>query len=1037
MKSRAALLAAAMLIFLSHASALHAQVTSISMTPIIEAGYVQEECDTDIDDSDTEDNYEADVTCTFDTPQGGSSSCQNGPSFESATCIQQFGILPGGLYQTSGQHSLDLNFDSACTPEYADPLGYQFASGSCGSNFCVSTPLDDGTLYCYSANQLSLAITRSSTVTTISISPLQSEVGAGGTITFTTNVSSANWVLSPASGEGKLNSSSGSTVVYAAPSAVAIPTDLTITVTNSANPNDQASTTISLTPAAVSILPDPPAEMNQGQTQSFTATVTGNSNPAVTWSINPSPPGGGQIANGNYTAPPAVATQQEVTITATSVADTSQSASVTVTLLPVSITLAPVSPFVAVPGLQVPLSATLTGAVNSPTLTWTPGAPFITSTGPDSAYYTVPSTPITTQTQVQVTAADPLTPPVTSSALTLTLIPPVVITAIGGTWAAGQVSTVTLTGTGFGTAPAVTLSDSNIVFSVTSATNTSIQGTVTIPAYAQPEVVTVYVTAGGVRSPGGNVSVVPVTLTLTVQPSGTLSIIETQSQPFTASIACKSQNGGTCTPTSSTATWLITSNPAQGTLGQNTGIYTNTATGYSSVQTVTAKACANANPSVCQLFQITLTPIAVSVSPTAETLTSGKTQTFTASVSGTTGASGTTNVTWSINPVVGNISTSGPSASTVYTAPSPVAAAQMVTVKACSTVDASRCNSSAQVTLQTTPDFGIQASPTVQTVNSGSSTTYTVTVSSIDGFTGNVALSASGLPTGATGQFSPTSVAGAGLSTFTVTVPGSTATANYGLVITGTSGSLVHSVNVTLKVVHPYPIIGVNWNATLIAMGSTFTYPSTTPAGTPTSVAFAITNTGTASLNVSPPNIEQPIQAPVVFTVIAEPSTPVAPGGNTSFRLRLESSTPGTFTGYTVVISSDDPATPFYTFNVQGTVTPASEPVISITGVAPGSTFTFPSSTPVGTPVSVLFTINNTGTANLVISNPSALVAFGSAFFQIGSPPTTPVLPGGNTTFRVRLLSTTAGTYTETVSIESNDSVNPAYSFIVKGTVTP
>jgi hypothetical protein len=56
-------------------------------------------------------------------------------------------------------------------------------------------------------------------------------------------------------------------------------------------------------------------------------------------------------------------------------------------------------------------------------------------------------------------------------------------------------------------------------------------------------------------------------------------------------------------------------------------------------------------------------------------------------------------------------------------------------------------------------DFTVTATPSSQTVQSGGSTTYTVTVSSSGGtFSSPAALTVSGLPTGATGSFSPASV---------------------------------------------------------------------------------------------------------------------------------------------------------------------------------------------------------------------------------------------------------------------------------------
>lgn len=59
----------------------------------------------------------------------------------------------------------------------------------------------------------------------------------------------------------------------------------------------------------------------------------------------------------------------------------------------------------------------------------------------------------------------------------------------------------------------------------------------------------------------------------------------------------------------------------------------------------------------------------------------------------------------------------------------------------------------------TAPDFSVSASPAAQSVNSGGSTTYNITVGSINGdFDNAVTLSASGLPMGATAMFVPAAV---------------------------------------------------------------------------------------------------------------------------------------------------------------------------------------------------------------------------------------------------------------------------------------
>jgi glucose/arabinose dehydrogenase/endonuclease YncB( thermonuclease family) len=111
----------------------------------------------------------------------------------------------------------------------------------------------------------------------------------------------------------------------------------------------------------------------------------------------------------------------------------------------------------------------------------------------------------------------------------------------------------------------------------------------------------------------------------------------------------------------------------------------------------------------------------------------------------------------------------------------------------------------ATFTASATPDFTIAAAPSSQSVAQGGNTTYTVTVAPANGFTGTVALSVSGLPTGATSGFNPTTIAGSGTVTLTVTAGASTPTGSSPLTITGTSGTLSHTANATLVVTAAAP----------------------------------------------------------------------------------------------------------------------------------------------------------------------------------------------------------------------------------------
>ena len=91
-------------------------------------------------------------------------------------------------------------------------------------------------------------------------------------------------------------------------------------------PPPTPTTAVSVSPATASLF--------LGQTQQFSATVTGNSNTSVTWSVNGV--GGGNSSAGTisegglYTAPSLLPSSASITIAATSQADTTASGSASV-----------------------------------------------------------------------------------------------------------------------------------------------------------------------------------------------------------------------------------------------------------------------------------------------------------------------------------------------------------------------------------------------------------------------------------------------------------------------------------------------------------------------------------------------------------------------------------------------------------------------------------------------------------------------------------------------------------------------------------
>lgn len=100
------------------------------------------------------------------------------------------------------------------------------------------------------------------------------------------------------------------------------------------------------------------------------------------------------------------------------------------------------------------------------------------------------------------------------------------------------------------------------------------------------------------------------------------------------------------------------------------------------------------------------------------------------------------------------------------------------------------------------PNFTVAVTPSTRTISRGSSTTYTVTVTATNAFAGTVTLKSSITPSanGLTMSFSPTSVTlgTSASSTLTVATSRKTAKHTFTITITGTSGTLVHSVTVML-----------------------------------------------------------------------------------------------------------------------------------------------------------------------------------------------------------------------------------------------
>ena len=170
------------------------------------------------------------------------------------------------------------------------------------------------------------------------------------------------------------------------------------------------------------------------------------------------------------------------------------------------------------------------------------------------------------------------------------------------------------------------------------------------------------------------------------------------------------------------------------------------------------------------------------------------------------------------------------------------------------------------------PDFRIYAYPSYLRVTAGSTGNSTIILASLYGFNGTVSLAAS-VPDGWTASFAPSSLSLANgyygyysygsynWSTLSITVPSDAATGKYTIVVTGSSGSLAHSVNVTVNVVTPDFWMNVFPSHLWVSAGST---------GNSTVILASLYGfSGTVSLSASVPDGWSASFAPSSLSVTA------------------------------------------------------------------------------------------------------------------------------------------------------------------------
>ena len=271
----------------------------------------------------------------------------------------------------------------------------------------------------------------------------------------------------------------------------------------------------------------------------------------------------------------------------------------------------------------------------------------------------------------------------------------------------------------------------------------------------------------------------------------------------------------------------------------------------------------------------------VSVTPASRSVAAGTSTSYTIAVSALSGFAGTASLSLSGLPAsVGTfapaaIQAAGSSQLTINTA-ALATGNYPLTISATS----GSITHTAAVTLVVT-DFSVGVMPSSQTVSAGASTSYSVTVGALNGFSGTVALSVSGLSSSVgTATFTPSTVGGSGTAQLALTTNAAAQAGSYPLTITGTSGSLQHSKAVTLTVGGGDFALSASPSSVSIYRGQTASYTAST-AGV---AGFS----GSVSLSVS---------GLPAYATASWVGNPITTPGSATLRVRASGWTPrGTFT---------------------------------------------------------------------------------------------------------------------------------------------
>ena len=211
----------------------------------------------------------------------------------------------------------------------------------------------------------------------------------------------------------------------------------------------------------------------------------------------------------------------------------------------------------------------------------------------------------------------------------------------------------------------------------------------------------------------------------------------------------------------------------------------------------------------------------VSVTPPTQTIVLGDSPTYSVTVTSVDGYAGDVDLsiasapgglmppaTATFVPATVTVPAGGSAASTLTITNTSSVAGNTYTLTITGSEGFLRDTANADLVVSTNPIFTVSATPSSRTIEPGDSTTYSITVASVNNYGGDVDLGVAATPVGliphATATFVPATVTvpagGSATSTLTIANTGNVAEDTYALTVTGSEGALTDTADVDLTV---------------------------------------------------------------------------------------------------------------------------------------------------------------------------------------------------------------------------------------------